>query len=119
MGNWAVSVQYDKAYGSVLDTIAAHGRDSHLSLGETRGAEYMEKDFYFILLSLHIRPNTAFFLAEWCYFSPLSLSLDKSGSVRKAQLPQEATKGFRVSLEVSESLSIAVVSFHLILFFFF
>lgn len=87
-----------------------------LALGRQGGLEYMEKDFYFIL-SLHIRPNTAFFLAEWCYFSPLSLSLDKSGSVRKAQLPQEATKGFRVSLEVSESLSIAVVNFHPVLFF--
>lgn len=67
------------------------------------GMEYMEEKgfyfvlsffFYFVLLSLHIRLNSALFLDEWCCVSCLSLSLNKAGSVRKTQLPLEATKGF-------------------------
>lgn len=94
MGKQAESVQYEKANGSTPDAIGAHGRDSHFSLGKTR-MEYMkEKGFYFVLLSLHIRLNSALFLDEWCCVSCLSLSLNKAGSVRKTQLPLEATKGF-------------------------
>ena len=71
--------------------ISAWGRQG----GGGGGMEYMEeKGFYFVLLSLHIRLNSALFLDEWCCVSCLSLSLNKAGSVRKTQLPLEATKGF-------------------------
>lgn len=94
-GKQAVSVQHEKANGSTPAAIGAHGRDSHFSLGKTGGMEYMEeKGFYFVLLSLCIRLNSAPFLDEWCCVSCLSLSLNKAGSVRNTQLSLEATKGF-------------------------
>ena len=66
-----------------------------LALGRQGGMEYMEeKAFYFVLLSLHIRLNSAPFLDEWCCVSFLSLSFNKAGCIRNTQLPLEATKGF-------------------------